>query len=139
MKPTFGYDGLRRRPRFDEMVEFVQYQQPFLKYPDRRAKQLRESPYLTQLDGDGFDEMQEQQEKAMKEQEKQNEIKRLAGEEGETASLIRSMLLSESNNSRFSTANFRNKKFPNKKMSPLGRGTKTLGIEAVASRPRRLN
>ena len=90
MKPTYGYDGLRARPKFDNMVEFRQYQQPFIKYTDRRAKQLRQSPYLTQLDGEGCYEMQEQQEKAMKEQEIANAIRRYASQNKETASLLKS-------------------------------------------------
>ena len=90
MKVAYGYNGLRQRPRFDEMVEFIKYEQPFIKYPDRRAKQLRESPYLTQLDGEGYMEMQHQQEQEMTEKETELAIRRIASESKETASLLRS-------------------------------------------------
>ena len=66
------------------MVEYIQYQQPFIKYPNRFAKQLRESPYLTQLDGEGYMEMQHQQEQEIKEKDKELEIRRLASENKET-------------------------------------------------------
>ena len=60
-----NYKGLRARPTFDTIVNYLQTKQEKIKYPDRTAKRLRESPYLTQLDGEGMGEMDEQQEKAM--------------------------------------------------------------------------
>ncbi len=69
--------GLRRRPTFEGIVEYITYGQETIKYPDRFAKIIRNHPYLTQLDGEGMMEMQEQQENAWKQQEKENRIKML--------------------------------------------------------------
>jgi hypothetical protein len=69
--------GLRRRPTFEGIVEYLTYGQETIRYPDRFAKIIRNHPYLTQLDGEGMMEMQEQQENAWKQQEKENRIKML--------------------------------------------------------------
>ena len=69
--------GLRRRPTFEGIVEYLTYGQETIRYPDRFAKIIRNHPYLTQLDGEGMMEMQEQQENAWKQQEKENRIKTL--------------------------------------------------------------
>ena len=78
MKPVYGYDGLRLKPNYDQYVHYLQYDQQILKYPDRWAKQIRESPYLTQLDGDGYIELQKQQENAQQYQERERQIQRVA-------------------------------------------------------------
>ena len=78
MKPVYGYDGLRLKPNYDQYVHYLQYDQQILKYPDRWAKQIRESPYLTQLDGDGYIELQKQQENAQRYQERERQIQRVA-------------------------------------------------------------
>ena len=62
MQAQYGYDGLRQRPKYDEIVRYLTDYQQMLRYPNRFAKQMREHPYMTQLDGDGFMEMQDQQE-----------------------------------------------------------------------------
>jgi hypothetical protein len=69
--------GLRRRPTFEAIVDYLTYGQETIRYPDRFAKIIRNHPYLTQLDGEGMMEMQEQQENAWKQQEKENRIKML--------------------------------------------------------------
>jgi hypothetical protein len=72
-----NYTGLRKRPNFEEIVDYLANKQEKVKYPDREAKQIRNHPYLTQLDGVGMFEMQEQQENAWKEQEKERIVKQL--------------------------------------------------------------
>ena len=69
--------GLRQRPTFEGIVNYLAYGQETIRYPDRLAKIIRNHPYLTQLDGEGMMEMQEQQENAWKQQEKENRIKML--------------------------------------------------------------
>lgn len=71
------YTGLRKRPTFEGIVDYLANKQEKTKYPDREAKQIRNHPYLTQLDGIGMFEMQEQQENAWKEQEKERVMKML--------------------------------------------------------------
>jgi hypothetical protein len=69
--------GLRLRPTFEGIVEYIAYGQETVKYPDRLAKFMRNHPYLTQLDGEGIMEMQEQQEEAWKAQEKEHRMNML--------------------------------------------------------------
>ena len=47
MKTVFGYNGLRLRPQYDKFNEYLQGGQEMMRYPDRLAKQIRESPYIT--------------------------------------------------------------------------------------------
>ena len=44
--------GLRKRPSYEEAINYLQNDQEIIKYPNRAAKQLRESPWMTVLDGD---------------------------------------------------------------------------------------
>ena len=54
-----NYNGLRKRSTYNELVDFIEEDTLRIKYPDRRATQLRESPYLTQLDGEGMRQMEQ--------------------------------------------------------------------------------
>lgn len=73
-----NYDGLRKRPQFEAIVDYLANGQEKTKYPNRQAKFIRNHPYLTQLDHVGMFEMEEQQENAWKEQEKEHRVKELA-------------------------------------------------------------
>ena len=49
------YQGLRKRESYDKIVDYLENKQEQIKYPNRLAKQLRESPQLSNLfDGDGM-------------------------------------------------------------------------------------
>ena len=62
-------NGLRRRPKYEEISNEITPDATKIIYSDRDAKFLREDPRMTQLDGLGFFEsMQEQQESINKEQ-----------------------------------------------------------------------
>ena len=39
--------GLRKRPSYEEAINYLQNDQEIIKYPNRAAKQLRESPWMT--------------------------------------------------------------------------------------------
>ena len=69
--------GLRKRPTFEGIVDYIANGQETIKYPDRLAKFMRNHPYLTQLDGEGIMEMQDQQEEAWKAEEKEHRMKLL--------------------------------------------------------------
>ena len=63
--------GLRERPTYLELIDYIENNNDKIKMPDRRATFLRKSFYLSQLDGEGM-RMQEQIEKqreARREQE----------------------------------------------------------------------
>ena len=72
-----NYTGLHQRPTFEGIIDYLANGQEKVKYPNRQAKQIRNHPYLTQLDGIGMFEMQEQQENAWKEQQKEKLVKDL--------------------------------------------------------------
>ena len=58
-RPKTGINpiGLRKRPSYEEAINYLQNDQEIVRYPDRYAKQLRESPWMTQLDADGNDDV----------------------------------------------------------------------------------
>ena len=88
-----NYEGLKKRETYDEIVEYLQYGQEIIKYPDRRAKQLRESPQLSNLldgDGSGLMEMEEEQDMAMKNQQVERAIRGAAKKNKLSAQLLRS-------------------------------------------------
>ena len=64
-----NYNGLKERQTYEEIINYLQTEQEIIRYPERTAKRIRESPYLTQLDGDGLVDMEEQQLKKLKEEE----------------------------------------------------------------------
>ena len=72
------YRGLQRVPTFDELVQRVN-DPIFKKYPDRRATFMENSPYLSNLRGEGFMEaLNMQQSSQIKEQQRQLMIRNYA-------------------------------------------------------------
>ena len=59
--------SLRKKPTFNELVNYLEVDQPTIKYPDRTATFLRNSNYLTQFDGDNFIDLEEQEKNIEKE------------------------------------------------------------------------
>ena len=86
MKATIG---LRKKDTYEELINYLLTDQDVVRYPDRRAKQLRESPYLTQLDGEGLGEMQDHQERQFREEQKQNVIRQVASTSSKSVSQIK--------------------------------------------------
>jgi hypothetical protein len=84
-----NYNGLRKRETYDELIDYLKGKQEVIKYPDRFAKRVREHPFLTQLDGEGLDDMAEQQENAWKEQEKEHRVKEFSHASTQSAPEIR--------------------------------------------------
>ena len=62
-----NYNGVKPRPTFEEFINFEDYH---VKYPDRSATFTRESPLLTQFDGIGMMELQEQEQREIAERQK---------------------------------------------------------------------
>ena len=52
--------GLRKKPTYDSLIDYIQNKQPTLKYPDRLATQIMNSRELGNLDI-GMIGMEEQQ------------------------------------------------------------------------------
>ena len=92
IKPTKAqmFNGLRRRPKYEEISNEINPDKTKIIYPDRDAKFLREDPRMTQLDGLGFFEsMQEQQESINKEQRKETIIQEIARDTGTGAKEVK--------------------------------------------------
>ena len=70
-----NYGGLRREPQLEEIVNFLSYHQETTKFPDREAKQIRNHPFLTQLD---FFDTNEDQKRAWEEEKRKEEVKEIA-------------------------------------------------------------
>ena len=91
MQRETKYNGLHKRDSYEGLVNYLQGHQEIIRYPDRWAKRVRESPYLTQLDAEGVMEIRDQQEEEMKEQEKEFRVRKVAEETGMSANHLRSM------------------------------------------------
>ena len=82
-----NYNGLKQRKTYDELVDYLESGQEKIKYPDRFAKFLRESPEISNLlDGEGIDyeTVVDQQKKRLAYQEIQNRIRITAATQNET-------------------------------------------------------
>ena len=62
--------NLRKKPTFNELINYIEIKQPKIKYPDRTATFLRNSHYLSQFDGNLFD-VEAQEKEIAKEQIKE--------------------------------------------------------------------
>ena len=75
--------GLRERPSYDQLIGYLQGGQEKIRYPDRFAKRVRETPQLSNLlDGEGFsvNDINEQQLNHAKEIAKQLAILQAGGD-----------------------------------------------------------
>ena len=82
-------EGLRKRPTYNEVVDYIENDQPKIKYPNRTASFLRNSPYLSQLDGDSWIDLEEQESNITKQRLLEEEIKKLAAQTKQTAQVLR--------------------------------------------------
>ena len=76
------YKGLHKRPTYESLINYLHDGQETIKYPNRTAKQMRNHPYLTQLDGEGMDMMELQQLNAMKYMMSENALRNIASRPG---------------------------------------------------------
>jgi len=89
MKKTISFEGLKLKPSYEELIH--QLDKPiFESYPDRKATQLRNSHWLSQLDGDSYKAMDELHHNMMKEHDKENLIKTYAASHNMSAANVRS-------------------------------------------------
>jgi hypothetical protein len=86
---------LRKKPTYDELINYLEVKQPTIKYPNRTATLLRNSHYLSQFDNNLFD-VEEQQKKKSKAQLRESEIRNVVSQT-QTASLLRSEAAQEQN------------------------------------------
>ena len=87
-----NYQGLRKRESYNEIVDYLENKQEKINYPNRFAKQIRNSPQLSNLlDGEGMGavEMEQQQMKAMEHEEAEHAVRQAALSSGGTAQVLR--------------------------------------------------
>ncbi len=77
-----NYKGLRRRESYDEVVSIIENDQTKIKYPNRVAVQILNSPYMKQLDTEALMDMQNQQDRMSKNKMKQLVMQELANQTG---------------------------------------------------------
>ena len=70
--------GLKKKPTLNELADRIENEPNTIKYPDRTATIVRNSFELSQLDGEGMREMEQQQAQQMAEVAKENAIRNLA-------------------------------------------------------------
>jgi hypothetical protein len=91
-----NYTGLRKRPTFEGFVDYLANRQETIRYPDRFAKQIREHPYLTQLDSEGLWEMEELDKKRAEQEYKERTVRQVANQNNVSAQVIRAVASSAS-------------------------------------------
>jgi hypothetical protein len=74
-----GYDGLHREPQMEEIVNYLANHQERMRFPDRQARQIRNHPFMTQLD---FFDTNEEQKRAWEVQKRKEEVKEIATQSG---------------------------------------------------------
>ena len=70
--------GLTKKPTLKELTTHIETEPNTIKYPDRTATFVRNSFELSQLDGEGMREMEQQQSQQMAEVAKEHAIRNLA-------------------------------------------------------------
>jgi len=85
------YTGLRKRPTFEGIVDYLANRQETTKYPDRMAKQIRDHPYMTQLDGEGMLEIEEMEQKKLEHEYREKTAKELADQNNVSAQVARAV------------------------------------------------
>ena len=88
--------GLRKKPTYNELIDYIEIEKPKIRYPDRTATFLRNSHFLSQFDGNLFD-VDEQQKEITKAQLREAEIRNVVSNTQGTASLLRSDAAQEQN------------------------------------------
>ena len=71
-------EGLRRKPTYGKVIDYIQDDPNKIKYPQRAAKLLRSTCQLSQLDGMGQAVLEQQQAEEMKDKIKDYQLHQLA-------------------------------------------------------------
>ena len=95
--------GLRKKDTYEKMIDYLDHGQEKIKYPNRYFRQLRDSPWLTQLEGDDLNDMDAQQLKESKIIQQQVIIREVAQASGTSAQEVRTTNNNTTNN--YSTTN----------------------------------
>ena len=77
-----NFTGLQKRDTYDEIVQIVESGGGKIKYPNRQATQILNSPYMKQINSESLMEIEEQQSNLMKEQMKGVILREISGMTG---------------------------------------------------------
>jgi len=82
--------GLRKKPTYEELIDEIQTDTKVI-LPNRKAKFLRDSPYMSFLDEESYQEMEDQTMARNKHLQAEQVIQQQASQGGETASVLRAI------------------------------------------------
>ena len=77
-----NYTGLRKRETYDEIVQLVESGGGKIKYPNRQATQILNSPYMKQINSDSLMEIEHQQSELQQQQMKNLILQQISGTTG---------------------------------------------------------
>ena len=89
---ALNYDGLRKRDTYEEIIDYLLYDQEKIKYPNRLATRLRNSHELSNLldgEGEGIVDIEQQQRDHSINIEKDLRIRQMASQTNQTAQILR--------------------------------------------------
>ena len=101
-----NYNGVKPRRMFEELTNF---EADHVKYPDTPATLSRDSPLLTQFDGMGMIEVQEQERQELVEKQNEERIRQIAAATEQSAQMLRALNRIRLNTPPDSLANSRTK------------------------------
>ena len=84
-----NYNGLKKRDTYDEIVNYIETDPTKIRYPDRTATFIEQSHQMKMLGGQAYADMEEQQEKNIKEDMKDGLLRTAAGKDDKTRSIYK--------------------------------------------------
>ena len=87
-----NYTGLKKRDTYDEIVALVESGGGVIKYPNRVASQILNSPYMKQIDNETLMDLQNQQDRLNRQGLKDMLTKTIAQATGKTHLEIRALV-----------------------------------------------
>ncbi len=69
-------ERLRKKTTYNELIDYLETDQPKIRYPNRLATFLRNSPYLSQFDNESWIDLEEQEQNIMEEKLRDMELKK---------------------------------------------------------------
>ena len=88
-KVGINYKGLHKRDTYEGLIDYLENKQEKIKFPNREAKFVRDSPQYQSLLNEGFVEVEEQQLKQVKEEQKEHAVIQTANDTNETAKEVK--------------------------------------------------
>ena len=83
------YAGLHKRDSYEGLIEYLENKQEKIKFPNREAKFVRDSPQYQQLLNEGFIEVEEQELNKIKEEQVKHAVIRTAEDTNGTAKEVK--------------------------------------------------